>query len=141
MESAEERMNILEAYDLTGTLRDTTELAGSHYTAARYVAEQERSQAGRRAAGMIDEFLPKLEELIKQSRGEDPRRRGPRQDHRDGALLGPGAPRGGWWRSPTLAWHSGRRRVFCLRVPEPGMRRQYDFGWLRIGATARVPDA
>ena len=55
-------MNILEAYDLTGALRDAAELAGcSHHTVARYVAERERSQAGRRAAGTIDEFMPKLE--------------------------------------------------------------------------------
>ncbi len=58
MEPAEEIMNILEAYDLTGTLQDATELAGcSHHTVARYAAERERSQAGRRAAEMIDEFI------------------------------------------------------------------------------------
>jgi hypothetical protein len=62
VESDEEIMNILEAYDLTGALRDAAELAGcSHHTVARYVAERERSQAGRRAAGTIDEFMPKLE--------------------------------------------------------------------------------
>jgi len=100
VEPAEEIMNILEAYDLTGTLQDATELAGcSHHTVARYAAERERSQAGRCAAEMIYEFMPKLEELIKRSKGEDPRRRGTREDHRDGGLPGPGAPHGGWWRS------------------------------------------
>ena len=35
MKSAEEIMNILEAYDLTGSLRDAAELAGcSHHTVA-----------------------------------------------------------------------------------------------------------
>jgi len=39
VKSAEEIMNILEAYDLTGSLRDAAELAGcSHHTVARYVA-------------------------------------------------------------------------------------------------------
>ncbi len=43
-------MNILEAYGLTGSLRDAAELAGcSHHTVARYVAERERGRAlGRR---------------------------------------------------------------------------------------------
>ena len=46
MKSAEEIMNILEAYDLTGSLRDAAELAGcSHHTVARYVAERERGRA------------------------------------------------------------------------------------------------
>jgi molybdenum-dependent DNA-binding transcriptional regulator ModE len=44
VKSAEEIMNILEAYDLTGSLRDAAELAGcSHHTVARYVAERERA--------------------------------------------------------------------------------------------------
>ena len=45
MKSAEEIMNILEAYDLTGSLRDAAELAGcSHHTVARYVTERERGR-------------------------------------------------------------------------------------------------
>ena len=42
MKSAEEIMNMLEALDLTGSLRDAGELAGvSYYTVARYVAVRE----------------------------------------------------------------------------------------------------
>lgn len=38
MKSAEEIMEILDAYDLTGSLRDAAELAGcSHHTVKRYV--------------------------------------------------------------------------------------------------------
>jgi hypothetical protein len=45
VKSAEEIMNILEAYDLTGSLRDAAELAGcSHHTVARYVAEREQGR-------------------------------------------------------------------------------------------------
>ena len=47
-------MEILEAYDLTGSLRDAAELAGcSHHTVARYVAARERAacRAGRRRGG------------------------------------------------------------------------------------------
>ena len=141
-ESAEEIMNILEAYDLTGALRDAAELAGcSRHTVARHAAERERSQAGRRAAGMIDEFMPKLEELIKRSQGEDPRRRGIREDHRDRACrvqahhtAGGGAAEGslafrpatGVLPSGPRAWDAGAVRL--RRRP-------------RIGATATVPDA
>jgi hypothetical protein len=83
-----EPMNIPEAHDLKGALRDATELAGSHHTVVRYMANHERSQAGCRAAGMTGEFMPELEELIKRSQGEYPRRRGTREDHRDGACRG-----------------------------------------------------
>jgi len=39
VKSAEEIMNMLEAFDLTGSLRDAGELAGcSHHTVAGYVA-------------------------------------------------------------------------------------------------------
>ena len=52
MKSAEEIMNILEAYDLTGSLRDAAELAGcSHHTVARYVAARERGRALPGSAG------------------------------------------------------------------------------------------
>lgn len=38
MKSAEEIMQILEGYDLTGSFRDAAELAGcSHHTVAHYV--------------------------------------------------------------------------------------------------------
>ena len=75
MKSAEKIMEILEGFDLTGSYRDAAELVGcSPNTVARYVAA--------RAAGMlvvsraasrprvIDEFLPKLEELIERSKGK-----------------------------------------------------------------------
>ncbi len=42
MKSQEEAMHILEAYDLTGSLRAAAELAGvSHHTVERYVAQRE----------------------------------------------------------------------------------------------------
>ncbi len=135
-------MNIPEAYDLTGTLQDATELAGcSHHTVARYAAERERSQAGRRAAEMIDEFMPKLEELIKRSKGEDPRRRGTREDHRDGGLPGPGAPHGGWWRSrrqPGIQAGDGCSAFGC---PSLGGGRSTTTATARTGAMAAMPGA
>jgi hypothetical protein len=48
VKSAEEIMNILEAYDLTGSFRDAGELAGySHHPVARYV------RAGRKAGSCL----------------------------------------------------------------------------------------
>ncbi len=43
MKSAEEIMNILEAYDLTGCYRDAGELVGcSHHTVEHYASERTR---------------------------------------------------------------------------------------------------
>ena len=45
VKSAEEVMEILAAYDLTGSLRDAAELAGcSHHTVGRYVAAREEGR-------------------------------------------------------------------------------------------------
>jgi len=57
-------MEILEAFDLTGSLRDAAELAGcSHHTVARYVAERDAGRRPVTAAGrarLLDPLLPKL---------------------------------------------------------------------------------
>jgi hypothetical protein len=74
VKSAEEIMRILDAYDLTGSFRDAAELAGcSHHTVAKYVAARDEGRlAGDYAARpqLIDEFLPKVEEWVDQSKGE-----------------------------------------------------------------------
>ena len=47
VKSREEIMNMLEAFDLTGSLRDAGELAGcSHHTVAAYVAKRDEGQLG-----------------------------------------------------------------------------------------------
>ncbi len=60
MKSAEEVMEILEAYDLTGSFRDAAELAGcSHHTVAAHVAAREAGALSDRAAArrqLIDEW-------------------------------------------------------------------------------------
>jgi len=57
-------MEILEAFDLTGSLRDAAALAGcSHHTVARYVEAREAGGQLDKAAvrpQLIDEFLPKV---------------------------------------------------------------------------------
>lgn len=69
-----EIMEIVAAYDLTGSLRATAELTGySHHTVARYVAARD---AGRPIAEppyrgrVTDPFLPKIEEWIEASLGK-----------------------------------------------------------------------
>ena len=132
MKCAEEIMNILEAYDLTGSLRDAAELAGcSHHTVARYVREREQGRAvpgaAARRPGVIDEFLPKLEELVERSKGKI------RADvaHVHIAAMGyAGSVRTTRRAVAGLkqAYAAGRRRVHRPWVAEPGMWAQYDFG-------------
>jgi hypothetical protein len=75
VKSAEKIMNFLEAYDLTGSFRDAGELAGcSHHTVARHVRASEEGRLVPGAAaprpGVIDRFLPKLEELVEWNKGK-----------------------------------------------------------------------
>src|SRR5215467_13489294 len=118
-------MNILEAYDLTGSLRDAAELAGcSHHTVARYVAGREAGRApgaASRRPGVIDPFLPKLEELVERSKGKV------RADkaHEKITAMGYGGSERTTRRavaSLKAAWHAGRRRVHRPWVAEPGMQ-------------------
>ena len=143
MKSAEEIMNILEAYDLTGSLRDAAELAGcSHHTVARYVAGREQGRAvpgtAARRPGVIDEFLPKLEELVERSKGKI------RADvaHEHIAAMGYAGSERTTRRAVAglkQAYAAGRRRVHRPWVAEPGMWAQYDFGdGPRVGQAATV---
>ena len=63
MKSVEEIMNMLDAFDLTGSCRDAGELSGvSHHTVARYVAVRDSGVADRGVTRpvLIDEFLAKV---------------------------------------------------------------------------------
>jgi transposase len=131
VKSAEEIMEILDAYDLTGSLRDAAELAGcSHHTVARYVAAREAGGRLDKAATrpqLIDEFLPKVEEWVERSHGKV------RADVAHEKLLALGYT--GSERSTRRAvakakeaYRVGRVRVHRPWVPEPGMWLQYDYG-------------
>lgn len=125
-------MEILEGFDLTGSYRDAAELAGcSPNTVARYVAARAAGMlVGGRAAprpSVIDEFLPKLEELVERSKGKI------RADVAYDKIVAMGFS--GSERTTRravaqlkAAWRSGRRRVHRPWVAEPGMWAQYDFG-------------
>jgi hypothetical protein len=75
LKSYEEIMEILEAFDLTGSLRAAAELAGcSHHTVEHYVTLRDE---GRLAAGepqlrvrLIDPHVAKVEEWVERSRGK-----------------------------------------------------------------------
>ncbi len=135
-------MKILEAYDLTGSLRDAAELAGcSHHTVGRYVAGRECGRAPGRVAArasVIDPFREKLEELVDRSHGKI------RADvaHDKITAMGYGGSERTTRRAVAeakAAWRAGRRRVFRPWVPEPGMWAQYDFGdGPQIGSAATI---
>jgi transposase len=131
VKSAEEIMNMLEAFDLTGSLRDAGELAGvSHHTVGRYVAAREAGGLSDRPAAraqLVDEFLPKLEEWIERSKGK---LRADRAHEKLVALGYTGSER--TTRRAVAAvkrdYRLGRVRVHRPWVAEPGMWLQYDFG-------------
>ncbi len=121
---------MLDAFDLTGSLRDAGELAGvSHHTVARYVAARDCGVADRGLVRpqLIDEFLPKVEEWIERSNGKL------RADVAHDKLVALGFT--GSERTTRRAvaavkknYRLGRVRVHRPWVTEPGMWLQYDFG-------------
>ncbi len=122
---------MLEAFDLTGSLRDAGELAGcSHHTVAKHVAARDAGMLTDRAAArpqLIDEFLPKLEEWMEHSKGKI------RADVAHDKLLAlgyQGSERTTRRAVATVrsAFKAGRIRVHRPWVTEPGMWLQYDFG-------------
>lgn len=124
-------MEILDAYDLTGSLRDAGELAGcSHHTVKHYVERRAvggvLDQAARRPQ-LIDEYLLKVEEWVERSKGKV------RADVAHDKLLALGYA--GSERTTRRAvarvkanYRAGNRRVHRPWVTEPGMWLQYDYG-------------
>jgi hypothetical protein len=132
VKSAEEIMEILEAYDLTGSFRDAAELAGcSHHTVASLVAARERGELtpghAERRDMLVDPYREKLEEWVDRSRGKV------RADVAHEKLIPLGytgserTTRRAVAEVKTAYW-AGRRRVHRPWVAEPGMWFQYDFG-------------
>ena len=131
MKSDGEIMEILAAYDLTGSVRSAAVLVGcSHHTVAAHVAARDAGrpigELTRRPQG-IDPFLEKIEEWVETSKGII------RADKAHEKLLALGFT--GSDRSTRRAvagvkraYRLGHVRVHRPWVTEPGMWLQYDFG-------------
>lgn len=132
MKNAEEVMEILEAFDLTGSLRGAAELAGcDHKTVAHWVRAREEAGGGVpvsvRRRPQVDAFSQKIEELVERSRGKI------RADKAHEKLVAMGyqgserttrravaAAKRGW-----RVEHGRRTRPW---IPEPGLWMQWDYG-------------
>jgi transposase len=130
MLSKEKQMDVLEAYDLTRTLRAAAELAGvDHHTVARYVAA--------RAAGLdldqierpskSDGFAEKIIDWIERSNAKI------RADvvHERLIAMGYTGSERTTRRVVRLLKTEYRRahhRIYRPWIPEPGLWLQYDFG-------------
>jgi transposase len=132
VKSREEIMNILEAFDLTGSLRDAGELAGcSHHTVAAYVAKRDAgelvAEGPERRERIIDPFLAKIEEWVERS---DAKIRADVAFDKLVALGYSGSERTVRRAvAEVKANHSrGRRRVYRPWIVEPGMWAQWDWG-------------
>lgn len=128
VKSSEEIMEILEAFDLTDSLRGAAALAGcDHKTVAHYVALREAGRAPDERPSrpmLIGEFLDKVEEWVDRSEGRI------RADVVHDKLVAMGFT--GSERTTRRAvaaakkaWWSGHRRVFRPWVPEPGLWPQF----------------
>lgn len=129
--SDREIMEILEAYDATGSAHSAAQLAGvDPKTVRRYVAAR---GAGRPVTGpgrrprMIDQFLPKIEEWVERSKGKA------RADVIHERLVGLGFT--GVVRTTRravaevkAAWRAGNLRTYRPWITEPGLWLQFDWG-------------
>lgn len=125
-------MEILDAYDLTGSLRDAAELAGcSHHTVKSYV--EARAAGGEvldrpdKRAQVVDPYLAKVEEWVERSSGKI---RADRVHAKLGWLGYTGSERTTRRAvaEAKAAYRAGHRRVHRPWVTEPGMWLQYDYG-------------
>ncbi len=126
-----EIMEILAAYDLTGSLRATAALAGcSHNTVAKHIQARD---AGRPMAAPVlrgrvtDPFLPVIEGWVEESKG---RIRGDKAHQRLLALGYEGSERSTRRAVAQVKalFRLGHVRVHRPWITEPGHWVQYDFG-------------
>jgi len=125
-------MEILEAYDLTGTLRGAAALAGcDHKTVARLVAAREAEGGGlpvrARRRPVVDPFAAKIDELVERSRARV------RADVVHGVLVAMGYA--GSYRTTRRAvaeakqrWRQRHGRRTRPWIPQPGLWLQWDYG-------------
>ncbi|PZR70215.1 MAG: IS21 family transposase [Solirubrobacterales bacterium] len=132
MKKGEEAMEILEAYDLAGSLRGAAALAGcDHKTVARLVAAREVAGGGlvvrARRRPLVDPFAGKIDELVDRSRAQI------RADKAHGVLVAMGYE--GSYRTTRRAvaeakrrWRQKHGRRTRPWIPQPGLWLQWDYG-------------
>ena len=132
MKKPEVVMEILEAYDLTGSFRAAAGLVGcDHKTVAYWV--RQRDEAGgmpvveRSRPAMEKVFLAKIEELVDRSHGQI------RADKAHGKLVAigyQGSPRTTrrWVAEAKRRWRRKHGRRTRPWIPEPGLWMQWDYG-------------
>jgi transposase len=132
LKTAEEVMEILEAFDLTGSLRGAAELAGcDHKTVAHWVRARDDAGGGLplsvRPRPRVDAFAAKIEEWVRRSRGKV------RADVAHQRLVAMGYQ--GSERTTRRAvadakrrWRAEHGRRTRPWVVEPGLWMQWDYG-------------
>ena len=131
MKSDGEIMEILAAYDLTGSARSAAVLVGcSHHTVTAHVAARDAGRAvgvAARRPRNIDAFMDKIEEWVEASKGKI---RADKAHEKLEALGYTGSDRSTRRAVAEVkrAFRLGHARVHRPWVTEPGMWLQYDFG-------------
>ncbi len=131
MKRPEEAMEILEAYDLTGSLRGAAALAGcDHKTVARLVEAREAGgglAVRARSRPLVDPFAEKIDELVVRSHARI------RADKAHGVLVAMGYE--GSYRTTRRAvaeakrrWRQKHGRRTRPWIPQPGLWLQWDYG-------------
>jgi hypothetical protein len=125
-------MDVLEAFDLTRSLRAAAELTGvDHHTVARYVAARDAghpiAEMGAERAKRADGFGDKIAEWVDRSNGKV------RADivHERLVAMGYTGSERTTRRVVSVLKTSYRRsnhRIYKPWIPEPGLWLQYDFG-------------
>jgi transposase len=132
LKNSEEVMEILEAFDLTGSLRGAAELVGcDHKTVAHWVRAREEAGGGLpvavRPRPRVDRFAVKVEEWVDRSRGKI------RADSAHEKLVAMGyvgserTTRRAVARAKR-AWRAEHGRRTRPWVTEPGLWMQWDYG-------------
>jgi len=133
LKSYEEIMEMLEAFDLTGSFRAAAGLAGcSHHTVEYYVALREQGLLPTglepvERVKLIDPFLAKVEEWVERSKGAV---RGDVVFAKLQALGFTGSARTTRRALSKVKanYRTGNRRVYRPWIVEPGMWAQWDWG-------------
>jgi transposase len=125
-------MEILEAFDVTGSFRAAAALAGcDHKTVAHWVRVREEADGGLSAPSrqrpVVDPFAEKIDELVERSRGRI------RADKAHEVLVAMGYQ--GSERTTRRAVAAAKRRFRAEHgrrtrpwLPEPGLWMQWDYG-------------